>query len=101
MTTNSHRTMRTVIESCFPPSYRSDADKLRAWSLVFRLLEMDERNQKILGMSIFELHPFKWALDACWVAKGCEKNEDAPGLALLVARHEAEVWSMRVKGRAA
>ena len=101
MTTTSHHTMRTVIESCFPPSYRSDADKLRAWSLVFRLLEMDERNQKILGMSIFELHPFKWALDAAIVAKGCEKNEDAPGLALLVARHEAEVWSARVKGRAA
>jgi hypothetical protein len=101
MTTTSHRTMRYVIEQCFPPSYRSDADKLRAWSLVFRLLEMDDRHPTINVLTMPELHPFKWALDACWVAKGCEKNEDAPGLALLVARHEAEVWSMRVKGRAA
>lgn len=101
MTTNSHRTMRTIIEMCFPPSYRSDADKLRAWSLVFRLLEMDDRHPTIHVLTMPELHPFKWALDAAIVAKGCEKNEDAPGLALLVARHEAEAWAMRVKGRAA
>lgn len=98
MTTSSHRTMRTVIESCFPPSYRSDADRLRAWSLVFRLLEMDDRHPTLHVLNMPELHPFKWALDAAVIAK---KSETTPGLALLVARHEAEVWSMRVKGRAA
>ena len=101
MTTNSHRTMRYVIEQCFPPSYRSDADKLRAWSLVFRLLEMDERHPCLDVLHLSDLHPYRWAVKAALMGLGQDLVEDAPGLALLVARHEAEAWSMRVKGRAA
>lgn len=100
MTTTSHRAMRTVIESCFPPSYKSDADRLRAWSLVFRLLEINDRHPCLDVLHLREHHPYQWAVQAALLALGQDLVEDAPGLALLVARHEAEVWSMRMNGRA-